>query len=202
MHRAIIEKDGHLFVSVTTVNGLIQDENLIRWRGDVGNDFADERMQIGRDKGNRGHDLLQLVNDGKDYKIDDKELEPWEKECIDGYKNWLGTYVDEIHLVEKQLFSVHFGVHGKPDFVFRLKGDDHYSIGDFKFGNYIDKKKIAMQLSGYDMLCECNGIKVKNWFYFHLNKGWKLPEIIAQSEHASAKNAFLQLKNVFIYFKT
>ncbi len=197
-HIDIEHKNGKQYVSVTSALGIIKNAQLEKWRGAVGNQEADEKLHAGQRRGTRLHSAMETMLKGLTpvQLLNDEEIIMVKK-----FGNWFDKTIVEIALIEEQLYSDKFLIKGKPDLIARQKGKKTFDIFDFKFGKFLDKKKVAWQLSGYYKLAKENNIPVSNRYIFHFNKGFKLPNAIERVSQEEDFRCLLYCRELFLKYK-
>ncbi len=169
------------FPSVTTILNVTNKPILNRWRGDVGNDVADERMNKGANRGSRIH--LACANLCKGYEIhfdpslsdlkgyNEGMLIPNQDEMLQVYKflKWMELVNPEILEIEKIIYNEKYEYAGTLDYLIEIKKDGEYEVSgakklklkkgfyvvDLKSGKNIDDDHY-LQVSAY-----VNALKIK-----------------------------------------
>lgn len=122
------------------------------------------------------------------------------------YKGYIESFlqfkeqIEEVCFVEKRLYHNAMGYHGKPDIYCRLKGDDGFSLWDWKTP-YSSNKVWALQIAAYRKLLEVNNYPVIRQGMIRLRKDGKKPII---NEYTSTYNndfaLFVSCLNVYKHF--
>lgn len=99
------------------------------------------------------------------------------------YKGYIESFlyfkemIEEVIFVEKRFFDKSLGYHGQPDIFCRLKGDNGFSLWDWKTP-YSSHKIWALQIAGYKHLIEHNcSYKVERQGMIRLRKDGNKPII-------------------------
>ena len=171
--------------SVTTILNVYPKPELSRWRGDVGNDVADQRMWIAAERGTRIHKAGEMLSKGAVVVLDGTlsydDLEalrndntvitlPNQEEFFNTLKikQLLDVLQPEILLSEQIVYNVDKGYAGTLDWVWGIKEGEYLINGakpvKLESGNYIVDLKTGkhvgdeayMQLAAY---AECPKIK-------------------------------------------
>jgi len=189
-HKDFYILNGKKFVASTTALGIIADEQLMKWRGRVGNRMADYIMNTKGDRGTLIHAQCQKVNEGEIVRA-----RQYKKE-IDIYKQWVFENVIKFVLVEKRLYSNKYSYCGCPDLFAILKGRKRPDVFDIKTGNIY--KKMEYQLSSYKELGIENGFDIQNRIILHLSdKGIKMMPLNPDN-HNTKFRIFLYAKEVYM----
>ena len=123
---------GNWGVSITTVTGNFKKEKILEWRKRVGEEKAN---QISRKASARGNDFHQVC---QDY-LENKELiwenyKPLTKFMFFHAKPYLDK-INNIHAIERTLYSEYFGVAGRVDCIAEYEGE--LAVIDFKTSDEI-----------------------------------------------------------------
>jgi len=118
---------GQWVPSITTVTGFFKKEKILEWRKRVGEEKAN---QISRKTSARGTDFHQVC---QDY-LENKELnwddyKPLTKFMFFHAKPYLDK-INNIHAIERTLYSEYFGVAGRVDCIAEYEGE--LAVIDFK----------------------------------------------------------------------
>lgn len=123
-----------LLPSVTTVLGIVRNPYLLKWRGKVGNERADQITSDTSQYGQAIHDftaILDMVGGGIEAI---GNLTPDMDPQIRGYVEWRDRCVERVVEVEMIVYSQRYLYAGRLDRVLMIKGDDLGSIWDIKTG--------------------------------------------------------------------
>jgi genome maintenance exonuclease 1 len=124
--------NGNWAPSITTVTGNFKKEKILEWRKRVGEEKAN---QISRKASARGTDFHQVC---QDY-LENKELvwenyKPLTKFMFFHAKPYLNK-INNIHAIERTLYSEYFGVAGRVDCIAEYEGE--LAVIDFKTSDEI-----------------------------------------------------------------
>jgi genome maintenance exonuclease 1 len=124
--------NGNWVPSITTVTGNFKKEKILEWRKRVGEEKAN---QISRKASARGTDFHQVC---QDY-LENKELvwqnyKPLTKFMFFHAKPYLDK-INNIHAIERTLYSEYFGVAGRVDCIAEYEGE--LAVIDFKTSDEI-----------------------------------------------------------------
>ena len=191
----VILKNNRQLVRVTSCLGVVNKEGLNKWRGSVGNDFADAKLEEGRERGTRRHEYFEKIARGEmnvsgQTDTDDK--------IIADFKDWFSREVEEVLMIENRFESIKYGLTGKPDIIVRLKGRKVYCVIDYKSGSYLDKKSVAWQLAGYTKLAQEQGIDVQDRCVIHCHDKFKNPEFFSRKKLISDFKNLLLCRELFL----
>jgi len=123
-----------LLPSVTTVLGVVRNPYLMRWRGKVGNERADQITTETSQYGQAIHDftaILDIVGGGVEVI---GNLPPDMDSQIRSYVDWRDRYVGKTVEVEMTVSSRRYGYAGRLDRVWVMVGDKLPSVWDIKTG--------------------------------------------------------------------
>ena len=142
---------GRLLPSVTTVKGIIRHPYLSKWRGDVGNDRANQVTNDAALYGTAIHDFTAIMDiTGGGLEIIGTPEDSMHTQLAN-YVVWRDRHVQEIVEVEKVVYSLGYGYAGRLDRVWVLVGDELPSVGDIKTGTLrnIDRAQTAAYAHAY-----------------------------------------------------
>ena len=202
-YKVLNEKGEEIFLpSVTTILGIINKPFLSRWRGDVGNEAADHKMNYAAWRGSRIHDAIHrgLIRDKQGnrapiqmagfegtgaYKQDE-----WIQ--IIRFQEFMATLKPEVLQTEAIVFNLLNNYAGTMDLLCELKAGEYtygkrgkvtipadgMYVGDIKTGKAIDDE-YHFQTAAYAAASELQGhVPVVGTFVLHLNNdsqaGWKM----------------------------
>ena len=188
--------------SVTTILNIINKPFLSRWRGDLGNEAADRKMNYAAWRGSRIHDAIHrgLIRDKQGnrqpipmggfegqgaYKQDE-----WIQ--LVRFQEFMQTLQPDILQTEEIVYALDMGYAGTCDLICELKKgeykfgkrgkveipEDGIYIGDIKTGNQVDKD-YHFQTAAYAAAVPKETFdKIVGTFVLHLNNdseaGWKM----------------------------
>lgn len=192
--------DGILCESVTTALSVIRKPFLERWRGNLGNEEADQVMHEAGDLGSVVHDLCESVN---------RSL-PWEDNCpnsdiwcmVNAYELWFKENVRKVVSVEKVVANEVYRYAGRVDLEAILRGDRSAAAIDLKTGNSVSLD-VALQLSAYVEAMGQQGKKPRRRIMVHLDK--KNPGKLSikeypETNHDKDYRMFLYALELYRYF--
>ena len=153
--------DGELFPSVTTVLSAQENEGLIRWRENLGEDVANFEMRRAANRGKIFHSIVE------DY-LNNRSIQNYKSKVLS-----FGLFslvkkeferVDNIHNLEVTMFSKKYKIAGRADCIAEFDG--LLSIIDFKSANRAKKQdqleKHAIQETAYSVMWnELTNIKLE-----------------------------------------
>lgn len=150
--------DGELYPSVTTVLGIINKVHLNIWRGNIGNEKANEVLRETALFGDRIHDLTAQhdILLGSGMVIDcPPELVPY----LTAYSTRVREMVSEVRQVEMVVYSKKYRVAGRLDRVLLIKNEEQDSVWDVKTGtlNGLQHAQTAAYTLAYE---EMTGITI------------------------------------------
>lgn len=152
--RTYTTPEGKKYPSITTVLGILGEDDIREWRQRVG---EKEANAIGRRAAGRGtavHSFSEKFL--KNQPIDDSKMMPHVKHAFESIKPILTERVGKIFLQERALYSDHLGVAGRVDLIAEFDGIR--SIIDIKTSNRVKTKEdihsYFMQESGYAVMFE------------------------------------------------
>ncbi len=150
---------GEKYPSVTTITGLLKRDIILEWRKRVGDQEANKISSTAARRGTRIHTLCEKY-------LSNEEINP----TIFDSQNWneLKEYLDKInniHVLEKPLFSHHLQIAGTVDCIAEYNGK--LAVIDFKTSKRNKTKEdihdYFMQCSAYSVAYEeMTGIPVPN----------------------------------------
>ncbi len=92
---------------------------------------------------------------------------------IDGYmrsfNQWFEANIDDVLIYDKRFFCNHMGITGEVDLVARLKGEDTYTLIDYKT-SAVRYRSWDVQCAGYHYLLAQEGIDVRKHLLLRLKK--------------------------------
>lgn len=194
------EKDGKVYVHVTSALSVIRQKFLETWRGNVGNAEADRIRDDAVDFGKTFHTYCEIIDKRKGHEIDVEGIEdPVMKNLIEKFRDWFIENVEEVIMVEKTFYSDKYLYCGTPDVVYKLKGRTVPAIIDRKTSNSLSQIN-EFQLSMYQEMLAENGIKTKDRIILHANKKTgKFKEVLLDPEtHAQSFNAGFYAKELYL----
>ena len=124
--------NGEWVPSITTVTGFYKKDKILEWRKRVGEEKAN---QISRKAAARGTDFHQVCQDYLENKeLDWEDYKPLTKFMFYHAKPYLDK-INNIHAIERTLYSEYFGVAGRVDCIAEYEGE--LAVIDFKTSDKI-----------------------------------------------------------------
>lgn len=161
--RTYLTPKGSRYPSITSVLGILSENDIREWRARVG---ATEANRISRIAASRGTSVHTLVEDYLNNKeIDLKKTMPNALAAFRSIQPILADRLDDIYIQEAQLYSDHLRVAGRCDIV--AKFDGVLSIVDIKTSSRVktadDIHHYFMQEAAYAIMFEeRTGIPIAN----------------------------------------
>lgn len=146
--------DGKKYPRVTSILNVIRKQELENWRGDVGNEVADEKLATSQDTGTRIHsaceDILEQIDaEVEAPKIRDIETYPENEQCmLFNFLGWAIKNVEEVIILEKVVYHPVHCYAGRVDWVLKLRGQNLPTLFDLKTSAAI-YPEVALQLAAY-----------------------------------------------------
>jgi len=154
-YKVVIETEAgevtHYFPSVTTVLGIIIPKFLVRWRGEVGNEEADRRLNEGSRRGSIIHHACEVIEQGGAVVFNDFRKPSYtRKELVDieavnpimmvvedqftflqiiRYKRWLKAVQPKPVAMESMVYDVELESAGTLDRVYYIAEGDYLISG-------------------------------------------------------------------------
>jgi hypothetical protein len=183
--RHYLTPSGIKYPSITTVMSWNSSDGIAKWRQKVGKKEADKVSLQATRKGTALHNMCENYLTNQEIIGD---ALPHIKDMFLTVKPILDKHVDNIHCVEKRMYSDHIGIAGTTDCVAEF--DSVLSIIDFKTARKMKEEKYIqhyfMQASGYAVMYEeLFGIPV--------------PQIIIIMVSEGEKKVFIQKRNKHIH---
>ena len=123
--------------SITSVTSFYNRQIFINWRKKVGEETANKITKVSTDRGTRFHDLVEKYLLNQDIDTIDGVL-PTTKALFIAAKDSLDN-INNIHALEKPLYSGYFGIAGRVDCIAEYNGE--LAIIDFKTSKKIKPEK-------------------------------------------------------------
>ena len=123
--------------SITSVTSFYNRQIFLNWRKKVGEEEANKITKVSTDRGTRFHDLVEKYLLNKDINTIDGVL-PTTKALFVAAKDSLDN-INNIHALEKPLYSEYFGIAGRVDCIAEYNGE--LAIIDFKTSKKIKPEK-------------------------------------------------------------
>jgi genome maintenance exonuclease 1 len=143
--RFYVTPSGKKHPSITTVLGILSMQGIQEWRKRVGEKEANRVSRIAAGRGTAVHDILEkyLKNEPIDFS---EHKNPLITDSAKSLMPILDEHVNNIHCLEKSLYSDHLGIAGRVDCIAEYKGK--LSIIDYKTSAKVKKKE---HITGYFM---------------------------------------------------
>ena len=148
--------------SITSITSFYNRQTFINWRKKVGEEEANKITKVATDRGTKFHDLVEKYLLNKDINSI-KDVLPTTKARLIAARESLNN-IDNIHALEKPLYSEYFGIAGRVDCIAEYEGE--LAVIDFKTSKKIKPEKwlqnYFVQETAYAcMYYEMTGISVK-----------------------------------------
>ena len=124
--------NGDWVPSITSVTSFYNREKFIKWRKKVGEEKANQITRKATSRGTDFHEVAQDYLEGKS--LDWESHLPASKFMFHSCKSILDR-IDNIHAIERTLFSEYLGVAGRVDCIAEFDGE--LAVIDFKTSEYI-----------------------------------------------------------------
>jgi len=155
--------DGKIYPRVTSILSVIRKQELEQWRGEVGNEVADEKLLSAQDTGTRIHsaceDILEQIDAEVEIpKISNLDVYPENEQCmLLNFLGWAVKHIEKIILLEKVVYHPTYIYAGRMDWLVVLKGDSIPTLFDLKTSAAI-YDEVALQLAAYKEALKVMGI--------------------------------------------
>ena len=123
--------------SITSITSFYNRQIFMNWRKKVGEETANKITKVSTDRGTRFHDLVEKYLLNQDIDTIDGVL-PTTKALFIAAKDSLDN-INNIHALEKPLYSEYFGIAGRVDCIAEYNGE--LAIIDFKTSKKIKPEK-------------------------------------------------------------
>ena len=148
--------------SITSITSFYNRQTFINWRKKVGEEEANKITKVATDRGTKFHDLVEKYLSNEDVNSL-KDVLPTTKARWIAARESLNK-IDNIHALEKPLYSEYFGIAGRVDCIAQYEGE--LAVIDFKTSKKIKPEKwlqnYFVQETAYAcMYYEMTGISVK-----------------------------------------
>ena len=123
--------------SITSITSFYNRQTFIKWRKRVGEEEANKITKVATERGTKFHDLVEkyLLNEDINSL---KDVLPTTKARLIAARESLNK-IDNIHALEKPLYSEYFGIAGRVDCIAEYEGE--LAIIDFKTSKKIKPEK-------------------------------------------------------------
>ena len=122
--------------SITSITSFYNRQTFINWRKKVGEEEANKITKVATTRGTKFHDLVEQYLLNKD--INTLDVLPTTKALFLYGKKYLDN-INNIHALEKPLYSEYFGIAGRVDCIAEYNGE--LAIIDFKTSKKIKPEK-------------------------------------------------------------
>lgn len=145
------EADGKRYPSITTMLGYFTRKSIYEWRNRVGHEEANKISSKAATRGTKFHKTVEkyLLNESFEFKT------PLEQQLFINTREYIDL-IDDIHLLEKSMFSHHLRLAGTVDCIARY--NNKLSVIDFKTATGAKSKEYIenyfMQASAYAIMFE------------------------------------------------
>ena len=148
--------------SITSITSCYNRQTFINWRKKIGEEEANKITKVATDRGTKFHDLVEKYLSNEDVNSL-KDVLPTTKARWIAARESLNK-IDNIHALEKPLYSEYFGIAGRVDCIAEYEGE--LAVIDFKTSKKIKPEKwlqnYFVQETAYAcMYYEMTGISVK-----------------------------------------
>ena len=148
--------------SITSITSFYNRQIFKNWREKVGEEQANKITKVATDRGTKFHDLVEKYLSNEDISSL-KNVLPTTKARWIAARDALNN-IDNIHALEKPLYSEYFGISGRVDCIAEYEGE--LAVIDFKTSKKIKPEKwlenYFVQETAYAcMYFEMTGISVK-----------------------------------------
>jgi len=123
--------------SITSITSFYNRQTFINWRKKVGEEQANKITKVATDRGTKFHDLVEKYLLNEDINSI-KDVLPTTKARLIAAREALNR-IDNIHALEKPLYSEYFGIAGRVDCIAEYDGE--LAIIDFKTSKKIKPEK-------------------------------------------------------------
>lgn len=152
--RTYLTPAGKKYPSITSVLGIISENDIREWRKRVGKAEADRVSRVAASRGTSVHSLVEDYLNNKPLELE--RAMPNASAAFKALQPILDSRLNDIHIQEAQLYSDHLRVAGRCDIV--AKFDGVLSIVDIKTSSRVktaeDIPNYFMQESAYAIMFE------------------------------------------------
>lgn len=145
------EAEGNKYPSITTMLGYFNRKEIYEWRNRVGHEEANKISAKAATRGTKFHKVVEkyLLNESLEFKT------PLEQQLFINTREYIDL-IDDIHLIEKSMFSHHLRLAGTVDCIARY--NEKLSVIDFKTATKSKSKEYIenyfMQAAAYAIMFE------------------------------------------------
>ena len=148
--------------SITYITSFYNRQTFINWRKKIGEEEANKITKVATDRGTKFHDLVEKYLSNEDVSSLKGVLPSTKARWIAARESL--NKIDNIHALEKPLYSEYFGIAGRVDCIAEYEGE--LAVIDFKTSKKIKPEKwlqnYFVQETAYAcMYYEMTGISVK-----------------------------------------
>ena len=123
--------------SITSITSFYNRQTFINWRKKIGEEEANKITKVATDRGTKFHDLVEKYLSNEDVSSL-KDVLPSTKARWIAARESLNK-IDNIHALEKPLYSEYFGIAGRVDCIAEYEGE--LAVIDFKTSKKIKPEK-------------------------------------------------------------
>ena len=148
--------------SITSITSFYNRQTFINWRKKIGEEEANKITKVATDRGTKFHDLVEKYLSNEDVSSLKGVLPSTKARWIAARESL--NKIDNIHALDKPLYSEYFGIAGRVDCIAEYEGE--LAVIDFKTSKKIKPEKwlenYFVQETAYAcMYFEMTGISVK-----------------------------------------
>ena len=148
--------------SITSITSFYNRQTFINWRKKIGEEEANKITKVATDRGTKFHDLVEKYLSNEDVSSLKGVLPSTKARWIAARESL--NKIDNIHALEKPLYSEYFGIAGRVDCIAEYEGE--LAVIDFKTSKKIKPEKWLQNYFVQDtayacMYYEMTGISVK-----------------------------------------
>lgn len=194
-------RDGKKYAKITSVLSIINKPQLNKWRGDIGNEKADQIMHEAAQFGREFHSFCEMIDRGEGWDIPlDKINEPM-RSMVEKYRAWFYENVKSVILTEEEIYSDKYLFAGRLDTVYEIKGIKGPVLVDRKTGKFLDYTA-SMQMAAYKHgLNEDKRIDASNRMLIQITRlGVFEVKILPNDEYLRDFQNFLYAKELYLAF--
>lgn len=147
------------------------------------------------DRGSRVHDYCEAHAKHLFVFDVDKDCKPY----FESFKRWFDETVEEVAVVEERFYSDTYRITGKVDLICRLKGDECFSIVDYKTPASVSLTW-DLQSAAYRLLT-ADRVPTERRLILMLPKDGSDAKVIEFTNHEQAQELYLNALKLYRYFK-
>ena len=123
--------------SITSITSFYNRQTFINWRKKIGEEEANKITKVATDRGTKFHDLVEKYLSNEDVSSLKGVLPSTKARWIAARESL--NKIDNIHALEKPLYSEYFGIAGRVDCIAEYEGE--LAVIDFKTSKKIKPEK-------------------------------------------------------------